>query len=227
MDFPEVWRAAAGLDTIIQAGGRCNREGGPVLGRVVVFVPTAVKLQVEIEAFWQAARPVLRRFADNPNDLEPIRAYFNEVYWQRGREALDAAKVGGRAGILRAIAERAKDLTFPFASIAQAFEMIEDYKEPVIVPWRADADDRKAEELLTNIAQRPRPLASDFRRLQQYTVLIPPKTRSDWLAWGVLKPVHPAIGDRLLKFADLARYDAEMGLDLEYPELLTPEQLQI
>jgi CRISPR-associated endonuclease/helicase Cas3 len=79
IDFPEVWRAAAGLDTIIQAGGRCNREGGPVLGRVVVFVPAAVKIQVEIAAFWQAARPVLRRFADNPIDLEPIRAYFNEV----------------------------------------------------------------------------------------------------------------------------------------------------
>src|SRR5437660_10682191 len=72
IDFPEVWRAAAGLDAIIQAGGRCNRERGPVLGRVVVFVP-AVKIPKEIEAFWQAARPVMRQFPDNPNDLEPIR----------------------------------------------------------------------------------------------------------------------------------------------------------
>ncbi len=34
VDFPEVWRAATGLDAIIQAGGRCNREGGPIPGRV-------------------------------------------------------------------------------------------------------------------------------------------------------------------------------------------------
>jgi CRISPR-associated endonuclease/helicase Cas3 len=224
IDFPEVWRAAAGLDAIIQAGGRCNREGGPVLGRVVVFLPAAVKLQKDIQAFWQAARPVLRQFADNPNDLDPIRGYFNEVYWQKGRAALDAAKVGGRVGILPAIAERATDLAFPFASIAEAFEIIEDYKEPVIVPWRADEDDREAERLLAEIASKPRPSASDFRRLQQYTVSIPPKIRGDWFAWGVLTPVHPALGDTLLKFADPARYDRKMGLDLENPELLPTEQ---
>ena len=103
-----------------------------------MFVPAEVKLAKDIEALWGATRPVLRQFEDNPNDLEPIRAYFKEVYWQKGREALDGAKVGSWVGILPAIKERAKELTFPFASIAEAFQMIEDYKEPVIVPWRAD-----------------------------------------------------------------------------------------
>ena len=41
ISFPEVWRASAGLDSIAQAAGRCNREGEllPALGRVVVFTP--------------------------------------------------------------------------------------------------------------------------------------------------------------------------------------------
>lgn len=227
IDFPEVWRTAAGLNSILQAGGRCNRENGPVPGHVVVFEPAAVKIPQDIGTFWQAARPVLRLFADNPNDLEPIRAYFGEVYWQRGRAALDAAKVGGRAGILLAISERAKELTFPFASIAEAFEMIEDYKEPVIVPWRFDENDREADMLLAAIASKPRPSASDFRRLQQYTVSIPPQVRGQWLALGVLKPVHPALGEALLKFADLGRYSPKTGLDLENPDLLPTEQTQI
>lgn len=227
IDFPEVWRAATGLDGIIQAGGRCNREGGAVPGRVVVFVPASVKLQRDIEALWQATRPVLRRFADNPNDLDPIRSYFSEIYWQKGRASLDAAEVEGRPGILLAIAERAKELTFPFASIAEAFEMIEDYKEAVIIPWRADEGDRDADRLLLSIASKPRPSASDFRKLQQYIVSIPPKVRADWLAWGVLTPVHPALGDVLLRFGDLARYDTKTGLVLDDPELLPPVQTLI
>ena len=227
VDFPEVWRAATGLDAIIQAGGRCNREGGPILGRVVVFGPAEVKLAKDIEALWGATRPVLRQFRENPNDVEPIRAYFKEVYWQRGREALDGAKVGSWVGILPAIKERTKELTFPFASIAEAFQMIEDYKEPVIVPWRADSEDRSAEKLLAAIEMKSRPSGSDYRRLQQYIVSIPPNLRRDWLAWGVLKPVHPAIGDALLKFADLCRYDLRTGLDLDDPELLPTAQMQI
>ena len=104
--------------------------------------------------------------------------------------------------------------------------MIEDYKEPVIVPWRADPEDRSAEKLLAAIEMKSRPSGSDYRRLQQYTVSIRPDTR-DWLALGVLKPVHPAIGDALLKFADLCRYDPRTGLDLDDPELLPTAQMQI
>ncbi len=185
-----------------------------------MFAPDEVKLAKDIEALWGATRPVLRQFRENPNDLDPIRAYFKEVYWQRGREALDGAKVGSWVGILPAIKERAKELTFPFAGIADAFQMIEDYKEPVIVPWRADPEDWKAEQLLASIEMKTRPSGSDYRRLQQYTVSIPPKIRSNWLAWGVLKPVHPGIGDALLKFVDLSMYDPKTGLNLTSPELL-------
>ena len=88
-------------------------------------------------------------------------------------------------------------------------------------------EDRSAEKLLAAIELKSRPSGSDYRRLQQYTVSIPPKIRGDWLAWGVLKPVHPAIGDALLKFADLWRYDPRTGLDLDDPELLPTGQMQI
>uniref|UniRef100_UPI0013CF646F hypothetical protein n=1 Tax=Klebsiella pneumoniae TaxID=573 RepID=UPI0013CF646F len=76
-----------------------------------------------------------------------------------------AARVGERVGILPAISERASDLAFPFKSIAEAFRMIDDVMEPVIVPWCAHEGDREAEDLLARIAQQSKPSGRDLRRL--------------------------------------------------------------
>jgi len=222
IDFPEVWRAAAGLDSIAQAAGRCNREGGAVLGRAVVFEPAEAKPPAALKVFWQAARPVLDHH-DDPLTLDAISDYFRELYWQKGETAFDMACVDGRPGILSAIAERAPDASFTFSSIAAAFRMIDDIMEPVVVPWRADINDDDAEQVLHRIAAMDRPLARDLRRLQQYTVPIPPKARQAWLAAGVLRPVHPALGDALLCFSDLAHYDRSTGVRLDEPTLRSAE----
>lgn len=223
ISFPEVWRAAAGIDAIAQAAGRCNREGeltdesgAPKRGRVVVFEPAEGVMHHTFRLHWQAAKPVLERHAD-PLDLEAVRAYFAELYWTKGDadKAFDAARVGAYPGILPAISESAGDLSFPFRSIAEAFRMIEDAMEPVVVPWKADTEDRDAEQLLARIAAMDRPRRDDMRRLQQYVVPIPKPARDDWLARGVLTPVHPALGEAMLRFVDDAHYRPQTGVDLE------------
>lgn len=222
VDFPEVWRAASGLDAIAQAAGRCNREGKAETGRVVVFTPAEAKVPRAFVAPWQAAQTALRRHAD-PLSLEAIHAYFRELYWAKGACALDAALVNGTPGILRSIEERAGDLDFEFKHIAEAYRMIDDAMEPVIVPWKATADDRDADDLLGKIAASERPVRADLRRLQLYTVGIPAKSRAFWMASGALAPVHPALGDALLRFRDTTHYHPETGLDLATPELRSPE----
>lgn len=227
VDFPEVWRAAAGLDAIAQAAGRCNREGRLDRGRVVVFTPAEAKPPRELEAFWQAARPVLRACGGGSNadllGLGAIHSYFRTLYWQKGDAALDAAEVNGRPGILAALRERADTFDFPFASIAEAFRMIDNPMEPVIVPWKADRDDNEAEAALNRIAGMERPLARDLRTLQQYTVSIPSKVRHGWLAAGVLRTVHPALGSGLLCLDDLSHYRADTGLEIADPQSRSAE----
>lgn len=222
IDFPEVWRAAAGLEAIAQAAGRCNREGRLSLGRVVVFEPAAAEPPHELKIRWQAARPVLARH-DDPLSLEAVRDYYKELYWQKGDAALDAARVNGHTGIMAAIAARADTADFPFAAIADAFRLIREAMEPVVVPWRAKPDDNAADRLLTRIAAQPRPRAADLRGLQQYVVPIPRQARDAWLAAGVLRPVHAKLGDRLLRFADAANYDPQTGVRIDDLAFRLPE----
>jgi CRISPR-associated endonuclease/helicase Cas3 len=184
IDFPEVWRAVAGLESIAQAAGRCNREGKPLLGRVVVFEPAAAEPPHELKIRWQAARPVLARH-DDPLSLGAVRDYYSELYWQKGDAALDATRVERRPGILAAIAERASTADFPFEAIAGAFRLIKEVMEPVVVPWRADRDDDAADRLLARVAAQERPRVADLRGLQQYVVPITRQARNAWLAAGV------------------------------------------
>lgn len=77
VDFPSVWRELAGLDSILQAAGRCNREGKRSAAESVVHVfeaegapPHAMIQQRE------AATEVMGEF-EEINTRPAIRAYFN------------------------------------------------------------------------------------------------------------------------------------------------------
>lgn len=219
ISFPEVWRAVAGLDSIAQAAGRCNREGTlDGLGRTVVFEPAERKPPREVRLLAEVAAGVLDRFED-PLALAAVQDYFRQLYWTRGAAAFDAATLDGeRFPILGRIAETSPDFGYPFEKIARAFRMIDDAMDAVIVPWRGeDGTDTSAANLLRRIAAMPRPLTGDLRRLQQYTVPVPPKARAYWLGAGALRAVHPALGDALLVFGDDALYDAETGVRLGDP----------
>ncbi len=219
ISFPEVWRAMAGLDSVAQAAGRCNREGTMAgLGRTVVFEPAEHTAPREVRLLAEVAAGVLDRFED-PMALGAVQDYFRQLYWTRGVAAFDSATLDGAPfPILREIADKSPGFGYPFEKIARAFRMIDDAMDAVIVPWRGeDGTDTSATDLLRRIAAMPRPLADDLRRLQQYTVPVPPRARAYWLGIGVLRAVHPALGDALLVFNDDSLYDAQTGVRLDDP----------
>ena len=133
LDFRVVWRAEAGLESIIQAAGRCNREGRAEMGDVFVFKPSdeeGHKPPPEVGQFADAARGVMQTHLDDPMSLDAINDYFRKLYWFiKGDDALDAKD------ILRLLRERGRSLDFPFETIAGEFRLIETAMAPVIVPW--------------------------------------------------------------------------------------------
>lgn len=171
VDFPLVMRAAAGIDRIAQAAGRCNREGRmPGRGEVLVF-RSEHRAPPELKGFAEVGEAVLARH-DDPLSLEAVAAYFRELFHRYGAEALDRAEVGSghdkTVGILAEIEATARGLQFPFADIAAAFRVIEDGQRAVIVRggrWGMPEDEM---ERLT--ARGPGALA---RGAQGYAVNVP------------------------------------------------------
>ena len=223
VDFPVVWRAAAGLESIIQAAGRCNREGRMARGDVFVFEPAEAEGRTpppEIGQSADAARSVMRLHPDDPMSLDAINDYFSELYWLKGDEALDAKQ------ILRQLSERRRHLDFPFETIATEFRLIETPMVPVIVPWRgADDDDDAAERLLEKLrwVERPGGIA---RKLQSCVVQIPPRVRASLISVGAAEPVRREDFDhQFVVVTNLDLYSSEIGPTWDDPAFMKAEGL--
>lgn len=218
VDFPEVWRAAAGLDSIAQAAGRCNREGRLPVGRTVVFEPAEAGVPRAMRLFWEAARPVLRG-GDDPLGVDAVRAYFRELYFRKGAEALDAATLRGEPfPILPAIEHGVRPhddfkFAFPFADIGEAFRLIDQVMDPVLVPYNEEAV-----AALKALRSADRPPVAVLRKLQQFTVPVPSKVRAAMLATGAAQAIRPEdYGDRFIALESLALYHERTGLRLDDP----------
>ncbi len=152
IDFPVVFRAIAGADSIAQAAGRCNRNGRLAKGSVYIFdskdypAPNIFRRQID------NTRETMRHNADllSPKAIE---YYFNMLYWKTN--SLDAHK------ILDKINEGATgELNLPFKDIADSFHLIDSDTVSVIIRYDADA-----EAMVNNLKNN-----FDFRSLQKYTV---------------------------------------------------------
>ena len=164
VDFPTVLRAEAGLDSIAQAAGRCNREGRRArdTSELLVFLPGNPDWAPppELKQYAEKAREVLRQFEAQPLAPEAIQRYFSLLYWQKGSQALDVPDLLGQL-----TASRFDSL--PMETLAAKFRLIDSVQIPVIVPY-----DDKARDALRALehAQGSVGLA---RSLQPYLVQLP------------------------------------------------------
>lgn len=211
IDFPVVFRAISGIDSIAQASGRCNREGRLTrMGRLIVYTPEAGLPPGAFRPPAECASEVMTRHRD-PLSPEAVEEYFRLLYWRAG-DRLDSRK------IMRELEEGAGDLMFAFRSVSEKFRFIPEDGETVLIPWN-----EKAAGIIAGLRH------SDFpgrllRRAQRFTVRIPWRWLHELESTGAverLQGLFPVLTvDGFHEY-----YSDDVGLHLQSADDLPPESL--
>lgn len=206
LDFPVVYRALAGLDSVAQAAGRCNREGLLDRGEVVVFVPPQEPPPGPLRKAADAARSVLHDRPDDPLTPALFRRYFQKLY---ANCDLD------QRGIVDLLRASSRDLAVSFRTAASRFRLIDDDTVPVIVRYRGPDGANDTVDKLLGVLGRDGPSRWLWRALQRYTVNIPRHKAERLALVGAIATVA-ALPGAYVQQSDLL-YDPDCGLDDEDP----------
>ncbi|WP_343253102.1 CRISPR-associated helicase Cas3' [Ligaoa zhengdingensis] len=200
VDFASVYRAESGLDSMIQAAGRCNRENKKPLESSIVHLfapdeqytghlPSSMKRPLEV------AKNILQKYEDIASP-EAVHAYFQQLYFLTG-DGLDQKRIVDRL--------EKSGVCVPFADIAQDFQLIEQDTDTILIPL-----DEKAEPLAQELREQG-PNRVLLRKIVPYSVSVYHDHLKRLAGAGSLQ----AVADGLYLLADLSLYDQDTGLKLD------------
>ncbi len=197
VDFPSVYREITGLDSILQAAGRCNREGKhPAKESAVTVFEGEDNPPPLFATAIGAGKAVMKKYRqiDSP---QAIHTYFSQLLELKGKQAQDIHD------ILRQLA----DGSFPFRTVAEQFHLIESPTQTVYIPFR------EGTELIARLrsGERSRSL---FRQLGLYSVSIYEKHFKSLENAGDLE----ILSDGTAILLNQTLYSEDTGLSLEADE---------
>lgn len=197
VDFPAVYRELAGLDSIAQAAGRCNREGKrPADSSVVTYFQSENSVPVLQRVNVQAAQEALQQGGD-PGDPETMQRYFTALRSLIG-DQMD------KTNAVKALREGISGCLLPFETVAKNFRLIDQETCTVYIPIGEGAD--VCRSLVDGTAKR-----EDYRRAGQFDVSIYEQHYRALKDAGDILPLTEASA----VLTNLSLYDPEMGLSLK------------
>ncbi len=239
VDFGSVIRFTAGLDSIAQAAGRCNRNGKRDIGSVYIVNPTNENLDMlpSLKIGKDNTERLLIEYKDNPecfdNDLispKAMQQYFQYYFFDRKDQMdypLSPKNIGHDDSLLNLLAQNtdaigeyqrvnnvAPNIYFKqaFMSAAKAFEAIDAPTQGIVVPYGD-----KGKELInglcsvTNIKDQMKLL----KAAQQYTVNVYPCMLNKLKQSGAIHPAQTDIDVIDVLYLRAEYYDNEFGLSEE------------
>jgi CRISPR-associated endonuclease/helicase Cas3 len=236
VDFGSVIRFTAGLDSIAQAAGRCNRNGREKLGFVHVVNPRAedenLDMLPDIQIGRSKAERVLDDYEADPekfgyNRIGPqaMTWYYKNYFFARAGEMcypISARQIGHFDTLLNLLSDNtvavadykrtkreapAICLRQAFMTAAKAFKAIDAPTRGVIVPYSNDG-----KELINDLcaAYLPDKEFELLRRAQQFSVNVFPNVLEKLSKDGVVREIREGTG--ILYLTDSRYYSPEFGL---------------
>lgn len=154
LDFQNVYRQLSGIDSILQAAGRDNREGKRDSEECKVYIFSLEGYKVpNSQSLKTSVAEVLLKKGENLEDLQTIEKYFSELYSLEGQH--------DQKEILQLFPKGREK----FRTAESKIKMIENNGKQIIIP------DPEIEDLISRMKYGLS--KDDYRNLQSFTVQVP------------------------------------------------------
>ena len=198
LDFQTVYRQMAGIDSMIQAAGRCNREGKRAAEESKVYIfSLAEKEYMPGQTMQMDVARALMGEKKNLSQPETVEEYFERMYYLR-RNELDQKK----------IMDEFKKGIYNFDTVAKKFKLIDTNTVTILIP-----KEEEAKELLSEVRYKGY-TKSLMRKVGQYSVNVYENTFEKLYGAGMVRTVSEDIQD-LYELCSEDAYLEECGLRLD------------
>lgn len=220
VDFSSVIRFLAGLDSIAQAAGRCNRNGRGPQATVHVVNPDQENIDM-LHDIKEGRDKALRIFSESSDDLlapDVMERYFEYYFYNRADEMVypvNPKQAGRTDSLLNLLAENRGNIAVTdlllkqsFMTAGNIFQVIDAPTQAVIVPYK------KGKEIIAKLCAAFDP-AKDYALLsqaQQYSINVFPNVWKKLKDCDAVSPIQPGLDIYAL---DERYYSDDFGLSTE------------